>query len=232
MSSYRRAAREVQYFPIQVAVIVWLSFALGVLLLLIEINAVQYAYERIGMSPHFALACLVLCLLGSRVNIPIHVFRREPIVTKRLVECNGIRWIVPVLADAGESVLAVNVGGAIVPTLLALRLTSVLGVWPETVVATMLVASIVYATARPVPGLGITVPTFVAPVVSAVVAVLLARDAAPAVAFAAGTFGTLIGADLMNIGKIRGLGAPVASIGGAGTFDGIFITGVLAVLLA
>jgi uncharacterized membrane protein len=44
--------------------------------------------------------------------------------------------------------------------------------------------------------------------------------------------GTLIGADLLNLGKIQGLGAPVASIGGAGTFDGIFMTAVLAVLLA
>jgi uncharacterized membrane protein len=44
--------------------------------------------------------------------------------------------------------------------------------------------------------------------------------------------GTLIGADLTNLDKIRGLGAPVASIGGAGTFDGIFLTGILAVLLA
>ena len=32
--------------------------------------------------------------------------------------------------------------------------------------------------------------------------------------------------------SIKKLGAPVASIGGAGTFDGIFFTGVLAVLLA
>jgi uncharacterized membrane protein len=31
---------------------------------------------------------------------------------------------------------------------------------------------------------------------------------------------------------VHGLGAPVASIGGAGTFDGIFLTGILAVLLA
>ena len=36
----------------------------------------------------------------------------------------------------------------------------------------------------------------------------------------------------MNLDKIKKLGAPVASIGGAGTFDGIFSTGVLAVLLA
>jgi uncharacterized membrane protein len=44
--------------------------------------------------------------------------------------------------------------------------------------------------------------------------------------------GTLIGADLLNLAKIGTLGAPVASIGGAGTFDGIFLTGILAVLLA
>jgi uncharacterized membrane protein len=42
----------------------------------------------------------------------------------------------------------------------------------------------------------------------------------------------LIGADLFNLRKIGNLGAPVASIGGAGTFDGIFLNGILAVLLA
>jgi hypothetical protein len=31
---------------------------------------------------------------------------------------------------------------------------------------------------------------------------------------------------------VQGLGAPIASIGGAGTFDGIFLTGILAVLIA
>jgi Protein of unknown function (DUF1614) len=44
--------------------------------------------------------------------------------------------------------------------------------------------------------------------------------------------GTLIGADLLNLDKVQGLGAPMASIGGAGTFDGIFLTGVLAALIA
>src|SRR5216684_2048830 len=55
---------------------------------------------------------------------------------------------------------------------------------------------------------------------------------APPLAYIGGSMGTLIGADLMNLDKITGLGAPVASIGGAGTFDGIFLTGILAVLLA
>ena len=51
------------------------------------------------------------------------------------------------------------------------------------------------------------------------------------IAYAAGTLGTLMGADVLNLGKIRDLGAPVASIGGAGTFDGVFLSGLIAVLL-
>ena len=60
----------------------------------------------------------------------------------------------------------------------------------------------------------------------------MARTNVAAVAYVSGSLGTLIGADLLNLGRIQGLGAPVMSIGGAGTFDGIFLTGVVAVLLA
>jgi uncharacterized membrane protein len=52
------------------------------------------------------------------------------------------------------------------------------------------------------------------------------------VAYVGGSLGTLIGANLLNLDKVQGLRAPVASIGGAGTFDGIFLTGILAVLIA
>jgi uncharacterized membrane protein len=50
-------------------------------------------------------------------------------------------------------------------------------------------------------------------------------------AYIAGTLGCLIGADLLNLHRLAGLGAPIASIGGAGTFDGIFFTGIAAVLI-
>ena len=69
-------------------------------------------------------------------------------------------------------------------------------------------------------------------VVTAIVAMILSREDSAPLAYIAGSLGTLIGADLTNLDKVRGLGAPVASIGGAGTFDGIFLTGILAVLLA
>jgi uncharacterized membrane protein len=49
--------------------------------------------------------------------------------------------------------------------------------------------------------------------------------------YIAGSLGTLIGADLLNFDKLQGLRAPIASIAGAGTFDGVFVTDIIAVLL-
>jgi uncharacterized membrane protein len=83
-----------------------------------------------------------------------------------------------------------------------------------------------------VPGIGIAIPSPVPPIIASTVALLLARTNVAAVAYVSGSLGTLIGADLLNLGRIQGLGAPVVSIGGAGTFDGVFLTGIIAVLLA
>jgi uncharacterized membrane protein len=96
----------------------------------------------------------------------------------------------------------------------------------------IIVTAVVRPSARPIKGVGIAVPTFIPPLLAALVGLALSRTCAPCVAYVGGTLGTLIGADLLNLGKIRDLGAPVTSIGGAGTFDGIFLTGILAVLLA
>ena len=76
------------------------------------------------------------------------------------------------------------------------------------------------------------VPVFVPAGATAISALVLSRRYAAALAYISGSIGTLVGADLLNLGRLQGLGAPVASIGGAGTFDGIFLTGVLAVLIA
>jgi uncharacterized membrane protein len=95
-----------------------------------------------------------------------------------------------------------------------------------------IVASIVHWLAQPVAGLGIAVPTFIPPLVAAGTALLISRRTAPPLAYIAGSLGTLIGGDLMNLNRLQGLGAPIASIGGAGTFDGIFLAGIVAVLLA
>jgi len=76
------------------------------------------------------------------------------------------------------------------------------------------------------------VPAFLPPIAAALIALALSGSDAARLAYAAGALGTLVGADILNLHRLRGTGAPIASIGGAGTFDGIFLSGVMAVVLA
>jgi uncharacterized membrane protein len=129
-------------------------------------------------------------------------------------------------------VLAVNIGGAIIPTLMSAYLVIRYQLWFKATLAVIAIAFVIHSMATPVHGIGIAVPVFAPVVATAILAFILSREYAPPLAYIGGSMGTLIGADLLNLDKISGLGAPVASIGGAGTFDGIFLTGILAVLLA
>jgi uncharacterized membrane protein len=63
-------------------------------------------------------------------------------------------------------------------------------------------------------------------------ALFLVPDQAPPVAFVAGVLGPLIGADLLHLRDIEKIATGIASIGGAGTFDGIVLSGIVAAYLA
>jgi uncharacterized membrane protein len=141
-------------------------------------------------------------------------------------------YVVPVVMNWPGTVIAVNVGGALIPGLLSLLLLARHQLWIRGAVATFAVAAVCHMVARPVPGLGIALPGFVPPLTAAAVALIASPRQAGPLAYICGSLGTLIGADLLNLDKLQGLGAPVASIGGAGTFDGVFLAGVLGVLIA
>jgi uncharacterized membrane protein len=103
----------------------------------------------------------------------------------------------------------------------------------KTGVAALITTVVCYLIARPVPGLGIAMPGFVPPIVSALSAYLLAPDQAPPVAFVAGVVGPLVGADLLHLRDMHKVATTgIASIGGAGTFDGIVLSGILSAYLA
>jgi len=124
------------------------------------------------------------------------------------------------------------VGGAIIPTFLSLYLLTQALAPLRVLVATAAVTFLTSRWARPVAGVGIVVPMLLPALSAALAALLLVPQQAPLAAYVAGTMGTLIGADLLHVRQVTRLAAPIASIGGAGTFDGIFITGIIAVLLA
>jgi uncharacterized membrane protein len=204
-----------------------------VLFFVVQIGAIRYAFDRIGVPSEYMFSLLLLSWFGSWVNIPITRLRSaEPICAGTMITFFGQRYIVPRRRQQRETVLAINVGGAIVPTLLSFYLWTQSYTPLRVLMATAAIAALTHYLARPVVGLGIAVPLFIPPLSAALVALLLTPAQAPLTAYVAGTVGTLIGADLLNLHKLTGLRAPVASIGGAGTFDGVFITGIMAVLLA
>ena len=203
-----------------------------VVLVLVQLGVLRYAFLRLGVSPGTALLLLFGSLIGSYFNIPIVELPEQQVVSGEEVNFFGMRYVIPVVVESPRTVIAVNVGGAVIPGLMSLYLLVKDRLWVRGLLATAVVAVVCYLLSQPLPGLGIAEPVFVPSLTAAIVAWLLARQYAAPLAYICGSLGTLIGADLLNLSNIRGLGAPVASIGGAGTFDGIFLIGILAVLLA
>jgi uncharacterized membrane protein len=223
---------QVHYLPLTPGFFSILVVLFVGLVILIQLRILRYAYMRLGVGPGMALFLLFGSLIGSYFNIPITVLPGHPVRTHEVVDFFGMQYVVPLVTSWPGTVLAINVGGAVIPTLMSTYLVLRYQLWLKATIAVVAIAIIIHAMATPVPGVGIAVPVFGPVVTTAILAFILSREYAAPLAYIGGSMGTLIGADLLNLDKINGLGAPVASIGGAGTFDGIFLTGILAVLLA
>jgi len=220
------------YLPLPLAFFTILVGLFVLLVIVIEVGLLRYAYMRLGISSRMAFLLLFASLVGSYINLPLFDLPAKEVVSGRVIDFFGMRYVIPSVINWPATLVAVNVGGAIIPALMSLYLLIKNRLWLLALIATAAVALVVHFMATPVAGLGIAVPVFVPALATAIVSLVLSRDEAAPLAYISGSMGTLIGADLLNLGKVQGLGAPVVSIGGAGTFDGIFITGIVAVLIA
>ena len=222
------------YRPHESVFFVFFAILLTVIVIILFIGVSEVAFQRIGFTRVQVVLILIGTFLGSSVNIPLHTVKsRVRMVEMEDVEFFWIRYRIPHIAVKEASTLvAVNLGGAVIPTIVSFYLLrSHAEQLPYALLGVALTAVIVHLVARKVPGLGITTPAFVPPIAAALSAFLLAPNFPSVIAYVAGTLGTLIGADLSNLRDIPSLGAPVVSIGGAGTFDGVFLSGIIAVLL-
>ena len=222
----------IHYYPLTLPFLLILLGVLVALAFLAVLRVLQFAYAQLGIAPRTFFTWLFLSLAGSYVNLPI--LRLSPEEMTRLYEVPfyGVPYVIPSVETSPGPILAINVGGAIIPILMSLFLIVKNDLYRKAAWGVAIVSLACYLLAEPVAGVGIAIPVFYPPVIAAIVALSLSRRYAAPLAYACGSLGTLIGADLMNLGRIRGLGAPVMSIGGAGTFDGIFVVGLVAVLLA
>jgi uncharacterized membrane protein len=221
------------FLPVALPLLIVLLVLLLVgLVILVELKVLSYAYRKIGVRPRYVFLIMLLTLVGSSVNIPLYQIPTGRMVAPHTRWLYGMPYAVPNAVHAGVTVVAINVGGALIPALLSIYLFLRVPLRARMTIGTVVVAVVVHQVAELVPGVGIVVPTLMPPLLAAGVALLLAYHRAPPVAYVSGTMGTLIGADLLNLGKVAHMGAPMMSIGGAGTFDGVFLTGILAGLLA
>ncbi|MFQ5856732.1 MAG: DUF1614 domain-containing protein [Anaerolineae bacterium] len=210
-------------------------------------QAMATALARLGLPPGIALLALLGIFLGGAINIPVKRIQQEAELVYDPFQIFGLGQIMPRLYGGWMTpfrqrvrtymVIAVNVGGCVIPVSIALYeiLRIIIG-GPQMLLPLITIAglniAVCYAIARPVPTVGIVMPSLVPPLVAAIPALLLVPQFAPPVAFVAGVLGPLIGADLLHLREIESLQTGVVSIGGAGTFDGIVLSGMFAALLA
>ncbi|MFO8133181.1 MAG: DUF1614 domain-containing protein [Thermoplasmatota archaeon] len=205
---------------------------LFLLFIMFFVGAISEVFQVLGFPPWAAVMLLFGVLLGSFVNIPVWQVAGQ----REHVSYDTSRFpFRPVKhVSEGTTTINLNLGGAVIPIGVSLFLLARLptALYPHLLAATVVVAAVCYKLARPVRGTGIAMPALIPPLLASLLAILLAPPGqAAVVAFVAGVIGVLVGADLLNLPRLGNIGARAASIGGAGTFDGIFLTGILSVAL-
>lgn len=227
-----------------VFLILLIVFVLFILIIpVVLIGMLGYAFVNLGFTWQQAFILLVITFIGSFVNIPVKTWDSVPV---RMIDTASFRFgqVYRIPQMTAKSTLAVNLGGAVIPVFVSLYLLYVsLSVAGYSVVilslaGLLIVSFFVYRFSKPVEGLGIAVPFFIPPITAFFTAVVLSSlflhdfsTGAATIAYVSGCMGTLAGADLMRLNEVKRLGAPMASIGGAGTFDGVFLSGLIAAFL-
>lgn len=186
------------------------TIALVVIAALIYFGLGQRALDRLYLTDKAALAVIVAMIIGGYIDIPIPFGR----------------------VDA-----AVNVGGAIIPVALAIYVLTKAGTtkeWVRALVATVVTVAVVYLVNRFVfnakpwqTNTDLIDPIYMYPILAGLTAYIAGRSRRSA--FIAATLGVLI---LDIVDYITVLVSGVRSsmlIGGAGVFDVIVLSGILAV---
>ena len=212
--------------------LLYLVFLSVLLIIVLQLGIFGIVLTKLGLSPNSAMLLLGTTLLGSLINL--RLFTMDSTAEELPENYQAPRlFLSPIPVLKGKIIVAVNVGGALIPICFSLYLISLHSVTPlELIPAISIVATISYIFSRPIEGLGIGIPIFIAPITAAFSALMISPEHSAPLAYICGTLGVLIGADLFRLKDIKQMAVPIAAIGGAGTFDGIFFTGIIAVLLA
>jgi uncharacterized membrane protein len=219
-------------------------FGLLFLVPLFLTQAMLTALAKLGLSPELAFFILIGIFMGGAINIPVKRIERRQEMQYEPFRIFGLYRFLPEdwisqfrRGNRSYMIIAVNLGGCLIPLSIAVyEIFRVIqrGTYELIVLLaiTGLNIAVCYRLARPIPNVGIGMPAFFPPLVAALPSLIFVPEFAPPIAFTAGVLGPLIGADLFHLKQADRLWIGVVSIGGAGTFDGIVLSGMIASLLA
>jgi uncharacterized membrane protein len=192
------------------------SIALIIVSLLIFFGLAERALDRLRLTDRQALLAIAAIILGSFINIPL------PFLPYKT---------------------SLNVGGAIIPMMLAVYLLAKAGTskeWGRALFGAVITAGAVYligsmlnsGSAEPAGRFALMDAIYLYPLAGGLIAYLIGRSRRAA--FVAATLGILL-VDVYHYVWLIKNNAPanyMVMIGGGGVFDAIILAGVLAVLLA
>ena len=164
------------YLPLTPGLFSILVFLVVGLIILIQLRILRYAYMKLGLSPGMALVLLFGSLAGSYFNIPVTILPGPPVRSGEIVDFFGMQYVVPLVSSWPGTVLAVNVGGAVIPTIMSSYLVLRYQLWLKATIAVVVIAFIIHSMATPVHGIGIAVPVFAPVVATAILAFILSRE--------------------------------------------------------
>lgn len=205
--------------------------ALG-LIVASSILVMPRVYQRLGFSPIASIIIVlflaVTSLLLSDVNIPLMIIRLKEYRPNEKKNRET------------EVLLTLNVGGALIPLIVSAHILIVLQIGYSltlviSAVSVLIVSLIVYRVSRIVEDVGITVPLVIPALAAASTTLILVELThyplliAGPLSYVAGTLGTLVGADIYKLREIvmQATRHYVISIGGLGSFDSIYVSGIL-----
>ena len=182
------------------------------------VGTIERVLKSIGFTPGEAGTIIVLTFILGWVTIPLFPY-------------NG--WWV-----------GISIGGALIPLYICARLLrSGRAGLSESAIGIIIVSTITYFITRAEEGVGIVadIPLAFAPAVAAgffaVSTFWVSMDRAAPLAYVSGVVGTIVGADVFHLEEVLSFEPPeeglaLLSIGGANIFDMVYLTGIIAVVIA
>src|SRR5882757_2524608 len=100
---------QYHYLPVTPGFFAVLVGIFLVVIVLIQVGILRYAYMRLGLSSGAAMLLLFGSLIGSYFNIPLANLPGERVLSGQVVDFFGVQYVVPVVVNWPGTLIAVNI---------------------------------------------------------------------------------------------------------------------------